>query len=196
LVPKIVHLVRLGSRPYAPNHSATVRALNPDWEVMEWTDDNVGQLEELPRDLFDRAPELAAKADLLRLAALLKFGGVYSDLDVEWKVPLPDIVPLDGRFVCVMEENDPPVPNNAVMAAPPGNAVTRALLDEARSRAEVKLVPARWGPGLLLKVLPSFGKQVRTLPSDVAPNPSRAWTLRAQGITTPAVHHYGASWWG
>lgn len=70
------------------------------------------------------------RGDLCRTAVLTREGGFYTDLDIEWKVPLRSIVSESTTFMSSFG-NDGEV-LNAMLAAEKGSAVMSAALEELR----------------------------------------------------------------
>ncbi len=110
-IPKVVHFIWLGPRPFPLESVENVRtwmAKNPDWTFCFWTD----QARPLPcpgmqlrwvHDLelddlqgcFAKADNYAEKSDLLRCVILYQEGGVYVDHDVKC---LKSFAPLNETF--------------------------------------------------------------------------------------------------
>lgn len=71
----------------------TWKSLNPGWEYRLWDDDQITRFinDNFGSDLaavFNSVPLGVMKADIWRYAVLLKYGGVYADIDVTCVVPL------------------------------------------------------------------------------------------------------------
>ena len=117
------------------------RRHHPDWEMHLWTDEN------LPTDLvreeaYERLRKPAERADIIRLEVLLRFGGLYVDVDVEC---LRSIEPLlDGVEFC-MANNRPDVLGNAVIGARPGHPILEQAVRDLRPVTEYGL--DKWGTG-------------------------------------------------
>lgn len=88
MIPNNLHFVWIGSQlpdEFKRNIDSWSR-YNPDLNIMLWVDDNIHQL-----NISDRAMEAinlgesiyAYKSDIIRYHAVNKFGGFYSDTDVE-----------------------------------------------------------------------------------------------------------------
>lgn len=84
MIPKILHTVLLGPKEPHPSvkvYRDTFQALHPDWQIMQWNDGNISELGLTPEAIFHGTA--AGSSNIVRLAALYKFGGVYIDTDVE-----------------------------------------------------------------------------------------------------------------
>jgi mannosyltransferase OCH1-like enzyme len=85
MIPKILHQVWIGPNPQPEEHirwREGWRRLHPDWEYKLWNNDNIRELElPTPLHVWDT---WASKANMIRIAAVLEFGGVYADTDTEF----------------------------------------------------------------------------------------------------------------
>ena len=76
MIPKIIHQIWIGDQSKRPTEMMqTWQDMNPDWEYMLWTDDNLPEISN--RIQFDAMKELAGKADILRYELLHNYGGVF-----------------------------------------------------------------------------------------------------------------------
>ena len=99
----------------------TWRVKHPEWSYELWTDENLPPL--VNRELFDavgrRVPEPSRyrlQADLLRCELLVRFGGLYTDLDNECLRPVDDLME-NQTFVVAMEPViDDHIPNDFIAA--------------------------------------------------------------------------------
>jgi mannosyltransferase OCH1-like enzyme/predicted O-methyltransferase YrrM len=118
-IPRILHQVWLGGAPLdsvARDWQRKLRELHPAWEYRLWTDETIRQLpiaELLP---LCRSPSSAS--NVVRLAAIAIFGGVYLDCDCEPLRPLNDL--LDCGAFAAPEEQDSLC--NAVFGAAAGHS--------------------------------------------------------------------------
>lgn len=84
LIPKIIHQIWIGQKtpPVTFEKSQeSLKRLHPDWEYKLWTDADIPNLKLHNKKYYDLAENLGAKADILRYELLLKYGGVYLDVD-------------------------------------------------------------------------------------------------------------------
>jgi len=85
IIPKIIHQVWLGGS-FPEKYCAWAESwqkMHPDWEYKLWTDESILALEIHNKDAFDKAPDFAAKVDVLKYEILYQFGGLYVDVDFE-----------------------------------------------------------------------------------------------------------------
>lgn len=85
-------------------YSQNWRKLNPEYEIKLYDDKLCEKflLEEfslLHHDIFKFIPDGPIKADFWRICILYKYGGIYSDADIEPLVPLKDFIENEVDFV-------------------------------------------------------------------------------------------------
>tara|TARA_R100000008_G_scaffold81292_1_gene64376 strand:+ start:663 stop:1325 length:663 start_codon:yes stop_codon:yes gene_type:complete len=87
MIPKIIHHIWVGDKPLPEEESCwmeTWRDRHPSWEFKFWTNNNLPELpDNCSRALekYNRFP--AFQADIIRYVAVLKYGGLYVDTDME-----------------------------------------------------------------------------------------------------------------
>jgi len=115
--------------------------LSQDWTITVWGDDDDWPVSDKVRTVLDSAVTFAPKGDatrwrtdILRLALLNTYGGVYCDLDA---VPLKSLDPLTGdRSAWVAESpNKKGLPTNAVMGFPARHTLLEDMLQQVDMRA-------------------------------------------------------------
>lgn len=120
---------------------------------------------------FRRSPSVAGKADIFRLAVLLREGGVYADADDRCAAPLGPL--LQGRDLVLRQEIFGSIGNNFI-AVVPGHPLIRAALAQsvdAILRGDRESVWLISGPGMLTRAfalhvaedrerLDSLGRQI------------------------------------
>jgi inositol phosphorylceramide mannosyltransferase catalytic subunit len=132
-MPRIIHHVWVGPNPL-PTSAATFMAswkrLHPGWDVRLWTDAN---LPPLPNEsLYRQTTIQAQKADLLRYELLLRFGGIYVDIDFEC---LRCLEPLLDGVEYLYGDQLPGEPNIALLGSTPGHPFARRCIER---------LPERW----------------------------------------------------
>jgi FkbM family methyltransferase len=126
MIPEILHFVV----PPSLLHKETeiiqlARQLHPKWSIKIWNDDVVIDGARLSRYL-DRAASGVQRADLIRLDALLVYGGVYIDSDLRLYRPLDDII---SHYDFFMGTEDGYNLTNAVIGAAPQHPAIAAIID-------------------------------------------------------------------
>jgi mannosyltransferase OCH1-like enzyme len=143
-IPKLVHLVWLGSEPGSQllRTIERLRELNPDWEVRLWRDGDLDWLQN--QKWFESVPTWAGRSDIARYEILLRHGGFYVDADFEFLRSFDDAnLSLDG--VVVVEERELFF-NNGFFGAPRDHPFMARLVDrvgasiEARPQANPQVV--------------------------------------------------------
>ncbi|GBG29746.1 Initiation-specific alpha-1,6-mannosyltransferase [Hondaea fermentalgiana] len=94
---------RLVAKPICDN-LAHLQAQNPEYDIYFFDDNDIDTFlwrsEFAPiRPLYNMIATGAIKSDIWRYLVMLKFGGVYSDLDSEWHGHFRDFIPRDIEIV-------------------------------------------------------------------------------------------------
>jgi mannosyltransferase OCH1-like enzyme len=96
MIESNIHQIWVGDKRI-PNHIKQymdeVRDYHKDFTYYFWNDDNLPELPELLKKVYDSYAEPAIKADLLRMYVVHKFGGIYLDADFK---------PIDGFHTNIM----------------------------------------------------------------------------------------------
>ena len=85
-LPRLIHQIWLGPKPLpaqAKAWAAGWRRHHPGWHYQLWTDADAAAFDMVNRAAFDSAESFAMKSDILRYELLLRYGGLYCDLDFE-----------------------------------------------------------------------------------------------------------------
>lgn len=130
MIPRTIHYCWFGrgEKPkLAQKCIASWKKHCPDFEIIEWNEDNCDYLSIPFTAEAYQAKKYAFVSDVMRLAVLEKYGGVYLDTDVEL---LRDITPLlnDNGFIGF--ESDRFVNSGQVLAATAHHPVFQAMLEE------------------------------------------------------------------
>lgn len=97
MIPKIIHYCWFGGKPKPDDFYKWLETWKmhcPDYEIMEWNEDNFDV------DMFHytheayRTRDYAFVSDVCRIYALNKYGGVYLDTDVELRASFDDYLRL------------------------------------------------------------------------------------------------------
>ncbi len=128
MIPRIIHYCWFGRNPLPPlaeDCMASWRRHLPDYEIVEWNEDNF-DINQIPyvKEAYE-AKKYAFVSDYVRLYALYTVGGVYMDTDAELLRPLDDF--LCHEVFSGFESRDK-IPT-AVMGAAPNHGTVKMLLD-------------------------------------------------------------------
>lgn len=193
-IPRILHrTVPAETTAEVEGYWARFEQLHPDWSLRTHRDPLNPAEWPLTAPHWSKASNGAQLADLIRLEALIRDGGVYVDSDVEPLRPLDSLLTVPA-FAAWEDRNCVP---NAVLGAVPGHPAIRACLDEMLLR----LPGPTWeaGPGVTTAVLPGRCDVLLLPPGSFYPYHYREKERRGEDFATSqpwafAVHHWAGSW--
>lgn len=128
MIPKIIHYCWFGRGEMPKLMKKCMkswRKLCPDWQIIQWNEDNFDVDSTLWTKQAYEARKFAFVSDYVRLKALYEMGGVYLDTDIELKKPL---TPYLEHQAFVGFENDTSVAT-CVIGAQASHPVIKAWLD-------------------------------------------------------------------
>ena len=222
MIPRILHQTwKTGDvPPRLREFHDSWRKHHPSWELRLWTDaDNESLIaEHLPEFVtyFRTATPAILRVDLVRLAYLHRFGGVYADLDYEAIRPLDVLLSTNHAILGrehdgigqVMRGRDFII--NALIASPPAHPlwleVMRAMVAAYRPR---RMLETHTGHVIRMAIAILDGRashrahthgDVTVLPHQdlypSAPTERVAAHRRQDGVACGAfgIHHYDNSW--
>jgi mannosyltransferase OCH1-like enzyme len=81
-IPKKIHFIWVGgNKPkWTEIFVNEVKKINHDYEVIEWTEDNL-DFEVQSKESYDNCFSMGAKSDILKMEILYRYGGIYMDYD-------------------------------------------------------------------------------------------------------------------
>ncbi len=98
-IPKIIHYCWFGGNPLPELAKKCIdswRKFCPDYEIVEWNESNFDcSYNSYVKEAYD-AKKWAFVSDVARLYALVNYGGIYMDTDVEVIKPLDDLLIYDA----------------------------------------------------------------------------------------------------
>jgi hypothetical protein len=193
-IPRILH--RTVPEHTSPEVERWWRAwgeLHPDWELRTHRDPLEPAEWPLTAPYWARCRNGAELADLVRLEALLRWGGIYVDSDVEPYRSLEPLLPLSA-FAAWEDERVVP---NAVLGAVPAHPAIQACLDLALERIE----QPTWerGPGVTTAVLVGRPDVLLLPPGSFYPYHYREKERRGEDHRRRqpwafGAHHWAGSW--
>lgn len=130
MIPKKLHYCWFGrgEKPeLARRCIASWKKFCPDFEIIEWNEDNCEYLAMPFTAEAYQAKKFAFVSDVMRLKVLEQYGGVYFDTDVEL---IRDITPLMADEGFIGFENDMYVASGLTIAAEAHHPVIRAMIEE------------------------------------------------------------------
>lgn len=196
-IPRILHRVVPETQvPQAEAWWADFGRMHPDWRLMTHRDPLVPAEWPETSPYWQRCLNGAQLADLVRLEALWRWGGVYVDQDVQPLHAFDSLLPVQA-FAAWEDERTIP---NAILGARPRHPAIRACLDLAVRQAGRDTW--KGGPGVTTKVLPWRDDVLVLPPGSLYPvhyrDPDREAKMRDFDLGahpwTFALHHYWGSW--
>lgn len=136
-IPKIIHYIWFGDNPLGEKELACIESWKkylPDYEIKCWDESNfdVSQSEYCLQAY--RAKKWAFVSDYVRLWALVNYGGIYMDTDVEVIRPLDEFLKLEA----FSGFESPRLVPTGIMASKKGHPFFIKLLNDYRERSFIK----------------------------------------------------------
>jgi mannosyltransferase OCH1-like enzyme len=120
----MIHFFKDGDPGYSYESSWEKCVGNMEW--MEWNSSNLPYKEYPILEKYADKKEWSILSDFVRRWAILKYGGVYLDLDIELIKPIDHVFNFES-FVCI--EGPPAFANMAVSGGKKGNNHHKVMLD-------------------------------------------------------------------
>jgi inositol phosphorylceramide mannosyltransferase catalytic subunit len=162
MIPKIFHHVWVGPSPLPERELKfinTFKHYHPDWEFMLWRDNNINNLS-LPKNCEDAynltinwkkdIPCYACQADVVRQVAVLRYGGIYVDTDVECFKSIDTLIENKTDFIGIKPHRGNLI-TNAFFGASKDHKLIKCIVDDIKPRP-----PGHNGPSFLTNHLYSF----------------------------------------
>ena len=206
-IPRVFHYCWFGGNPKPELMERCIASwtrMMPDWDVVEWNDDNydVGKNTYM-REAYE-AGAWAFVSDYARLDIIREHGGVYVDTDVEMLKPIPEDILADQAFTGI--EWAGKVNPGLILGAVPGHPFLTEVLEsyeDARflvvGRPDLTPLPQR--VTVMLERHGFVREDVLQRVAGVTIYPSEVFCgfdmdVREPHITgnTIAMHHFAGSW--
>lgn len=134
MIPKIIHYVWFGGKPFPPKIQKCVDSWKkylPDYEIMRWdeTTFDINSACEFAKEAYANK-KWAFVSDYVRLWALEKYGGIYMDTDIEVLKEIPGEF-LENRVTLGTDEGGY---LTALMMAEPAHPYIRRCLEDYNTR--------------------------------------------------------------
>lgn len=135
MIPKVIHYCWFGRNPLpelALKCIASWRKFFPDYEIIEWNEDNFDVNMTIYTQQAYSAKKYAFVSDYARMWALYQYGGLYFDTDVEVIKPMDDIIergPFMGIEVETKDGESPLVNPGLGLGVNPGLGLYKEILD-------------------------------------------------------------------
>lgn len=193
-IPRILHrTVPAATSAESEAFWGRFEEMHPDWILMTHRDPLDPADWPLTSPHWEKAATGAQLADMIRLEALVRWGGIYVDADVE---PLRPLDSLLATSAFAAWEDDRCVPN-AVLGAVPDHPAIRACLELMLAR----LPGPTWeaGPGVTTTILPGRRDVLLLPPGSFYPYHYREKHRRGEDFKARqpwafVAHHWAGSW--
>ena len=179
-IPRIIHQIWLGPNPlpaFFQEYQRQLKKLHPDWEYRLWTDKEVEQElgeqggEQRPCSLWHEikaCKNYGQQSDLVRVELLLRFGGVYVDVDVLAIKPFDPILKRYDFFAgleaphCIGDRSDHYLfITNAIIGAAPAHPILEMYKGMIQKRyAAIERMDIDMVQRVLLSTFFPFGEAV------------------------------------
>lgn len=192
-IPRIFHRTVPEATSEQVEHWWThFQQLHPGWEFRTWREPLDPTDWPLTGDLWDSCQNGAQKAGLIRLEALVTYGGVYVDSDVE---PCRSFEPLLALAGFAAWEDETTVPD-AVLGAEPAHPAFVLALEKARAVIQGGGDAWNSGPGVTTEVLPTRSDVLVFPPGAFYPHHylQKNRTKSNDGPWVFCRHHWHGSW--
>ncbi len=161
MIPKIIHYVWVGG-PLPASKRRLVddwSEKNPGYELVRWSEDNIDfSVPAIGRAY--REKRWSKVADIVRLMAIYKCGGIYLDTDVQLRKPLDPLLQHSCFWPFQTEHHPTDWICNGVFGAEPGHWFVKEALDQVLAMRPVPLGlerPTGTGPKLMTRLLRKHG---------------------------------------
>lgn len=129
-IPKKIHQIWLGGDlpdKYL-HYSLSWLKYHPTWEYRLWGDDDIDSIKMINRHLFNKAPNLGMKSDILRYEILNQEGGIYVDTDFECLKSFDNLLNLE--FFTGISYDDIFVSYIGLLAARPNHPIIQNCIND------------------------------------------------------------------
>eukprot|EP00941_MAST-03F_sp_MAST-3F-sp1_P006507 g6507.t1 len=136
-IPRIIHHIWLGSA--LPSRFIEFRkkwiASHPEWQCILWGDEEAKLFPLKNREAFENATNYGEKSDILRYEILLRYGGVYLDVDMECLQSL-DYFHLNFKFYAGISNTATVELNNAIIGSCPQHPIIKKCVEKIKNPPE------------------------------------------------------------
>ncbi len=206
MIPKIIHYIWFGDKPLdnvAKKCLKSWKKYCPDYKLILWNEKNFDvNMFQYTKEAF-LTKSWAFLSDVVRLYALVNYGGVYMDTDVQITKPIDDF--LDKRAFSGFEDQKN-IPTG-IMACEKGFPLFEKLLNDYKSRSLIRKdgsIDRTTNVQTITKTLLQYGfvpnNQYQVIEGfELFPNdyfcPKDHNTLKiCKTQNTHTIHHFNASW--
>ena len=188
MIPKVIHYCWFGRNPkpeLVQNCIASWKKYCPDYEIVEWNEDNFDVNYCKFTEEAYKAKKWAFVSDVARLVAVYENGGIYLDTDVELKQSLDSLLQYDVWFV---RENEVSIATGLGFGAVKQSALVKQLIDVRVHMDGAKYMPCPSIDGPIIRSFFHLGYGDKT---NVVGN---SIILNSNTYSDFAIHHAFGSW--
>jgi hypothetical protein len=130
MTPKIIHYVWVGDAPKPPIVLKCIeswRKFCPGWEIREWGNDILSEIDNRYVQEAFRYKKWAFVADWLRLYVLKEYGGFYLDTDMEILKPIDEFC-VNKLTMGLVDRNEHVFINGGFIGSEKGNEIINEIL--------------------------------------------------------------------
>jgi len=156
-IPKKIHFIWVGgNKPkWTEIFVNEVKKINHDYEVIEWTEDNL-DFDIQNKESYDNCLNMGAKSDILRIEILYRYGGIYMDYDNLQIKKFDDLLEYD--FFAGSHELAPKEIWTCVIGSIPNHPICKKFLDNLKvlspiGRHQIDRVMEETGPYYFTKII-------------------------------------------
>ena len=208
MIGKVIHYCWFGKNPlpeYVRQNISTWRKYCPDYEIIEWNEDNFNISEnDYCREAYE-AKKWAFVSDYVRLKVLYEHGGIYMDADVEVVRPMDDLLKYQAFSGYESDKNIP----TGTMGCCKKNEWIGALLEDYNDRhfllsdgkydltTNVRVITRITADRYKLELdgkIKKFGDNIVLLPFDYLCAKSCQTGKIHRTENTYTIHHFEGSW--
>src|ERR1700712_1531906 len=161
MIPKLLHYVWVGGPlpDRQREYIASWRETNPQFEIICWNEQNIDISQPIIQRAY-KAGKWAKVADIARLQAVAKLGGIYLDTDFRLYKSLEPMLVHDCFCVFQEEQESTDWVCNGVFGAVPGHWFVKKALAELHAMKPSRFLPERptsFGPKHITTLLKREG---------------------------------------
>lgn len=138
-IPLIIHQIWVGGKPlpsFYANLAKTWKNFHPEWQYILWDDEAVSKIDMINAEYYKKEKSLSAKANLLRLEVLYKYGGMYVDIDMECLAKFDLFHYQYDFYTGITPINCTAILQNALIACKPRDEIILACINEVPRQSD------------------------------------------------------------
>lgn len=131
-----------------------LQKLNPDYEIYFYDNEDcesflLNEYGEEYLEIFRYIKDGPIKSDFWRVCVLYKYGGIYSDIDIEYKIPFDEFIENDVEFVSCISQYKKQF-NPHLIVCKKGNHIMKKCIDEYLNKYRKKMDYTYWGWSIVI----------------------------------------------